>query len=177
MSTTRTPTPTPNATGRREDRDGTAYLVFERSFRAPITDVWAAVTESDRLVRWIGHWSGDPASGAVSFWMTAEAADAPEETIHIDECEAPRRVVMRSARPDDSSLEWLWQIDLAENDGVTTLTFAQEVGDTTLAEGVGPGWDYYLDRMVAAETGGDPGAIDFDEYFPVLSDHYRVELA
>jgi hypothetical protein len=109
--------------------------------------------------------------------MTAEAADAPEETIFIDECDAPRRLVMRSARPDDHTLEWRWQVDLAEADGVTTLTFAQEVGDAVLAESVGPGWDYYLDRMVAAETGDDLGSIDFDDYYPVLAEHYRAELA
>jgi hypothetical protein len=60
---------------------------------------------------------------------------------------------------------------------VTTLTFAQEVGDAVLAESVGPGWDYYLDRMVAAETGDDLGSIDFDDYYPVLAEHYRAELA
>ena len=174
MSTTTT---APRPTGRHEERDGTAYLVFERTFRAPITDVWAAVTESDRLVRWIGLWTGDPSTGAVAFRMTAEAPDAPEETIHIDECDAPRRLTMRSGRPDDPTLEWRWQIDLAERDGVTTLRFAQEVADTTLAEGVGPGWDYYLDRMVAVETGGDLAAIDFDDYFPAFTEHYRSELA
>lgn len=119
----------------------------------------------------------DPTSGAVAFRMTAESPDAPEETIHIDECDAPRRLTMRSARPDDHTLEWLWQVDLTEADGVTTLTFAQEVGDTTFAESVGPGWDYYLDRMVAAETGGDLGAIDFDDYFPAFAGHFRSELA
>ncbi|KGN31515.1 activator of HSP90 ATPase [Knoellia sinensis KCTC 19936] len=173
MTTTQ---PTPRATGRREERDGTAYLVFERTFRAPIGDVWAAVTESDRLVRWIGHWAGDPSTGAVSFFMTAEAEDAPAETVHIDECDAPRRLVMRSARPDDHSEEWRWQIDLAESDGVTTLVFAQEVSDVVLAESVGPGWDYYLDRMVAAEAGADLAAIDFNDYYPVFAEHYRREL-
>lgn len=172
-----TTTPIPSATGRREDRDGTAYLVFERTFRASITDVWAAVTESDRLVRWIGHWAGDPTSGAVSFWMTAESADAPEETIHIDECVAPHRLVMRSARPDETGEEWLWQVDLTESGGVTTLTFAQEVVDPTLAESVGPGWDYYLDRMVAAEGGKDLGSISFDDYYPAFAEHYRRQLA
>ena len=52
-------TPPPVPTGRREDRDGTTYVVFERTFRAPIADVWAAVTESDRLGRWIGIWGED----------------------------------------------------------------------------------------------------------------------
>jgi uncharacterized protein YndB with AHSA1/START domain len=167
----------PRPTGRREDRDGTAYVVFERTFAAPIADVWAAVTESDRLSRWIGNWTGDPARGSISFFMTAEAEDAPAETIWIDECHEPTRLVMRSARPDDHSEVWSWQIDLAEADGVTTLTFAQEVVDVELAESVGPGWDYYLDRMVAAETDGDLSAIDFDDYYPEFAAYYRAELS
>jgi uncharacterized protein YndB with AHSA1/START domain len=174
MSETHT---TPRPTGRRDDRDGTAYVVFERTFAAPIADVWAAVTEPERLVRWIGTWAGDPASGEVAFRMTAEAEDAPEERILIDECHEPTRLVMRSARPDDHSEVWSWQIDLSEADGVTTLTFAQEVVDVELAESVGPGWDYYLDRMVAAETGGDPSVIDFDDYYPAFAAYYRAELS
>ena len=168
--------PHPEPTGRREVRDGRAYVVFERTFRAPIADVWAAVTESDRLGRWIGIWSGDPASGSIAFRMTAEAEDAPEETIWIDECTAPTRLVMCSARPDERQRSGAG-VDLDESDGVTTLTFAQEAIDVSLAESVGPGWDYYLDRLVAAETGADLAAIEFDEYYPAFAAHYRAELA
>lgn len=168
---------TPGPTGHRDERAGTTYLVFQRTFAAPVADVWAAVTEPQRLERWIGTWAGDPVSGEVAFRMTAEAEDAPEERILIEECREPTRLVMRTARPDDEGQTWLWQIDLAEVDGFTTLTFAQEVVDVPLAESVGPGWDYYLDRMVTAETGGDPSAIDFDDYYPAFTAHYRAELA
>jgi uncharacterized protein YndB with AHSA1/START domain len=164
---------TPRATGRREDRGGTAYLVFERTFRAPVTDVWAAVTAPERLERWIGSWTGDPASGSVAFRMTAEGDDVPEEAIHIDECHEPTRLRLRSARPDDQGLLWVWQLDLAETGGVTTLRFAQELADATLAESIGPGWDYYLDRLVAAETGEGLADVVFDDYFPAFAGHYR----
>ena len=87
---------TPRATGRREDRDGTAYLVFERTFRAPVEDVWAAVTAPERLERWIGTWTGDPASGSVAFRMTAEGEGAPEEEMVIRECDPPRRLAVTS---------------------------------------------------------------------------------
>ena len=167
---------TPRPTGRREERHGETYVVFERTFRAPIEDVWAAVTESDRMSRWIGEWSGDPASGSVTFRMTAEGDDVADETIWIDECVPPRRVVMRSAQPGESDETWAWEIDLAEADGTTTLTFAQGFTDPTMAESVGPGWDYYLDRLVAAETGTDLAAIDFVDYYPAFAGHYRAEL-
>ena len=168
---------TPRPTGRREERDGESYLVFERTFRAPIDDVWAAVTESERLGRWIGVWTGDPAAGSVTFRMTAEVDDVDDETIWIDECVPPRRLVMRSAQPVEDDQLWAWQVDLTETDGVTTLTFAQGVTDTELAESVGPGWDYYLDRLVAAHAGDDVAAIDFDAYYPAFKEHYRAALA
>ena len=168
---------TPRPTGRREERDGESYLVFERTFRAPIDDVWAAVTESERLGRWIGVWTGDPTSGSVTFRMTAEGDDVADETIWIDECVPPRRLVMRSAQPVEDDQLWAWQVDLTETDGVTTLTFAQGVTDTELAESVGPGWDYYLDRLVAAHAGKDVAAIDFDAYYPAFKEHYRAALA
>ena len=47
-----------------------------------------------------------------------------------------------------------------------------------MAESVGPGWEFYLDRLVAAETGGDVAAIDFErDYYPAMVEHYRAELA
>ena len=46
--------------------------------------------------------------------------------------------------------------------------------DPDEVESVGPGWEYYLDRLVAAETGGDPDAVDFArDYHPAMSGHYR----
>ena len=79
-------------------RDGVRRLVIDREFRAPIEDVWAAVTESDRLERWIGTWTGDPASGAVLFRMTAEGDDAAAEDMEIRECDPPRRLARDLAR-------------------------------------------------------------------------------
>jgi uncharacterized protein YndB with AHSA1/START domain len=38
------------ATGRKDERDP-SWVVFSRTFRAPVEDVWAAVTEPDRLER------------------------------------------------------------------------------------------------------------------------------
>ena len=41
-----------------------------------------------------------------------------------------------------------------------------------MAESVGPGWEYYLDRLVAAEAGRDPATLVWDDYYPVLKDAY-----
>ncbi len=168
---------TTTATGHRELRHGNPYLVMTREFRAPIEDVWAAVTESDRLARWIGTWSGDPADGRVSFQMRFAGDDVPSEEFVIDECEAPRRLAITTEAPyEQGNVTWHLELDLAEAGGVTTLTFAQSVPDPAMAQGVGPGWDFYLDRMVVAETGGDVAAVVFDDYYPALSEHYKGEF-
>ena len=63
-------------------------------------------------------------------------------------------------------------------DGATTLAFGQVVHDRAAFESIGPGWDYYLDRLVAAETGADVAAVDFAaDYFPALQGHYAALLA
>lgn len=149
--------------GRRESVDGLDYVVLTRTFAAPTEAVWAAVTESDRLARWIGTWRGDPASGSVRFQMNAEGDDAPEETFHVLACEPPHRLVVETWSETDRST-WHFVVTLAEDAGTTTLTFAQAVPTAELAAGVGPGWSYYLDRLVAAETGGDVDALDWEAY-------------
>lgn len=163
---------TTTPTGRREMREGTSYVVYTRTFAAPIEDVWAAVTEPERLVRWIGTWTGDPASGSVSFRMTAEGEDVEAQDYLIDVCEPPRRLVTRSRIGDDPFV-WQLELDLEERDGVTTLTFGQVMADPDLAENVGPGWDYYLDRLVAAEAGRPVGEVVWDDYYPAQSEFYR----
>ena len=169
--------------GHRETRNGAEQVVFTRTFAAPLADVWAACTEPEQMQRWIGTWTGDPASGEVAFRMTAEGDDVPEEVYLVEVCEPPRRLVLRSrdAAPfsaDGSGPRVAWQhtLDLEEAAGVTTLTFTQAVPDgptgVDLVASVGPGWDYYLDRLVTTAGGGDPGSLAFEPYLE-RSEHYR----
>ncbi len=115
----------PAPTGRREHRDGKEFLVIERRFTAPIESVWAAVTEPERLARWIGTWTGDPASGAVDFRMLYEGEGPATEVFTILECEEPRRLAVTSTVPFDEGrlVEWHLTLDLTEAAGVTTLAF------------------------------------------------------
>jgi uncharacterized protein YndB with AHSA1/START domain len=168
---------TATPTGRREWRDGTSYVVLERSFEAPIEAVWAAVTEPARMSRWIGTWTGDPRTGEVKFRMGFEGDDAPDEPMTIDECDPPRRLATRHTIPGGDDFVWRLELDLDEVDGVTTLTFAQVMGDPDIAENVGPGWDYYLDRLVAVEAGRDPADLVWEDYYPAQAEFYSAAFA
>lgn len=164
----------PEPVGRREERHGGASVVIERTFRAPVGDVWAAVTEPERLVRWIGTWSGDPASGVVRFRMTAEGEDVEAESVTVHECDPPRRLVLSWVSGPPASGVWEVELDLSEEAGVTTLTFAQRVPDTATGRDVGPGWEYYLDRLVAAQGDGDVGEVAWTDYEGMAAHYERL---
>ncbi len=177
-------TTTPDRLARRGTSDGAQRIVFHRTFAAPLADVWAACTEPARMQRWIGTWSGDPASGEIAFRMTAEGEDVPEEVYVVEACEPPHRFTVhsREAAPfsEDASgprVVWRLTLELSEQEGVTTLVFSQDAPDGPLgaevAASVGPGWDYYLDRLAVALRGGDPGEVAFAPYLE-RSEHSRA---
>jgi len=163
-----------NPTGTIVERDGTHVLIQTRTFAAPIEDVWAAVTEPERLARWIGSWEGDPESGSVDFRMLFEGDDHDGEAMEIRVCEPPSRLHLTSRVGEEV---WLLELDLTHADGVTTLTFSQPGVTAEQVGSVGPGWDYYLDRLVDVETGADPALRDFErDYYPSTSAHYADQF-
>lgn len=161
---------TPTTSGRRDEREA-GWVVLPRTFRMPRDEVWKAVTEPERLERWIGTWSGDPAEGRVSFRMTAEGEDIPANDYVITGCRPTEHLGLEA---DAAGMHFELRLDLSEEDGVTTLLFAQRMSDPEMASSVGPGWEYYLDRLVAAETGGDVADVKWDDYYPALADDYRA---
>lgn len=157
-------------TGRHRTRSEGEAVEFTRTYRAGIDDVWSAVTESDRLARWIGFYAGDPQQGFVDFTMNAEG----EENLvpvryEIRRCEPPH--VLRVSSTDDVGT-WDLIVELTASDGLVTLTFSQIIDDPMTIENTGPGWEYYLDRLSAVMTGADVDALDFDDYYPAQRQHY-----
>ncbi|MBE9925882.1 SRPBCC family protein [Cellulosimicrobium cellulans] len=144
-------------------------LVVTRTFHAAADDVWASLTEPDRLARWIGYWEGDPATGHVEFFMTAESDDPDPEEYRITRCEPPHRFAGVTSSGDQT---WHLSFELSEQDGVTTLTFRQLLGPGDDARNVGPGWEYYLDRLVAVREGRDAATVPWEPYLAGLADHY-----
>ena len=89
-------------------------------------------------------------------------------------CEPPHRLHLTTQVGEE---QWLLELDLTHADGVTTLTFAQPGVPAEQVGAVGPGWDYYLDRLVDVETGADPALRDFErDYYPATSEHYTGQL-
>ena len=143
-----------------------------RTLSAPVEQVWAAVTDPDRLERWFGRWSGDPASGEVDVVMTSEGQTEPEP-MTVSACEPPTRLAVVSRGPDGP---WPLELVLAAADQGTRLTFTHVLHEPYDAASIGPGWQYYLDRLEAV-LAGTPVPTDFDEYLPGLAGAYAVPPA
>jgi uncharacterized protein YndB with AHSA1/START domain len=113
-------------------------LVLQRTFRAPIEDIWASITESERTARWLGPWTGEGApGGTVELTLSAEDG-APVAAVHIEACEPPHhlRVAM-----DDAAGSWRLAADLTEAGGLTTLRLTHHLDEAADPGSTGPGWE------------------------------------
>lgn len=144
-------------------------LEFVRRYAQPPHDVWAAITDPERTARWFGTWTGDPASGTVHLTMTEDEGATPQPAT-IVECEPAARLVLVLPNPDGP-----WPLSvLLEPDGAgTRLVFTHRLAEPHDASSVGPGWQYYLDRL-GAVVAGAPVPDDFDAYYPALAEAYPL---
>jgi uncharacterized protein YndB with AHSA1/START domain len=136
--------------------DGKA-LVVSRTFHASLEDVWASVTEPDRTARWFGAWRGEPGPGRVIKIQMGFEDQAPWLDKRIDVCEPPRRLAL-SNESGDMRIELL----LSERDGETELRLVHHLDPSDDVGAYGPGWEYYLDMLVAARD--DLPTPNFDHY-------------
>lgn len=145
-------------------------LTLRRHFRAPIADVWRSVTDPVATARWYGAWEGQGGAGStVRVQMGFEEGKPWYEAV-IDECEPPRRLKMTSHNYGT----WILSITLHEVDGGTELVFVNHQVDPSMAASVGPGWEYYLDNLVAAREGRELPA--FSAYYPSQKEYYQAAL-
>lgn len=142
-------------------------LILTRRFRAPIHDVWTSVTKSESTARWFGPWEGDAGPGKVVRLQLVHERGRPWTEVAIEDCEAPRRLPLTMR---DEFGAWRLELSLTQTEDTTTLRFVQHLSDRELAGAVGPGWEYYLDMLVAAREGKTLPS--FDDYYPSQKAYY-----
>ena len=146
-------------------------LVLPRTFRAPIDDVWAAITEPERTARWFGPWEGDAAPGRMIRVQMLFEDEEPWMDLRVDACEPPRRLAVSSA---DESGAWRMEVLLESRGTTTELRLVHHLDSADKIPEAGPGWEYYLDMLTAAFD-GTPRP-DFADYHPAMTPYF-TELA
>lgn len=157
----------PVPTGRLSRTDTGLDLILTRVFQAPVEDVWASVTDPERTARWFGPWRGEGATGGTVQVQMAFEEERPWYDLRIEVCDPPRRLAVTMTD------EWgVWRVEflLSTVDGGTELRFIQHLDtDEGLAD-IGPGWEYYLDMLVASRS--DAPRPDFDDYHPAMKSYF-----
>ena len=144
-------------------------LEMTRRYKAPVEDVWASITEPERTARWFASWRGEGRPGATVRLALVHEDGQPECDLTIVACEPPHRLEVEVS---DEGGHWHMEARLAEDGGVTTLTFVHHLAPETDLTTTGPAWEYYLDRLTAAVTGAPEP--DFDDYYPAQIAHYKA---
>ena len=150
--------------------DGRRRLEFRRSWPDPIEEVWAALTEPQRLARWIGIYEGERRPGGTgTFAMTQEEGEAAGQPTTIVECDPPRRLVIEwpEAREQMERID----LDLWREDGRTVLRFVQFFPAATDVVDWALGWHWYLDKLAAEIDGGAPPT-DWDAFVAEVGPAY-----
>ena len=162
------PTTGPRLLGRLLTSDGTGVVRLEDRLATGPEDLWEALTDPDRLARWLGTVDGDLAVGGEfrGHW----AASGWEGTCRVEVCERPHRIRVRTASED-------------QPDGVVELTLRADGDDTVLTledRGVpvddlpayGAGDQVHLEDLAAHLAGG--GRCDararWQELFPAYQE-------
>jgi uncharacterized protein YndB with AHSA1/START domain len=154
---------TAQPTGRLRGDD----LVLTRQFRASIEDVWASITDPSSTARWFGRWEGKPGAGNEIRVQMGFEDGQPWLTKMIEVCEAPRRLVLTSV---GSSFTSRLELALKPSHDGCELEFIHHAIDRAKVGEVGPGWEYYLDALVASR--GDGARPTFDAYYPAQKAYF-----
>jgi uncharacterized protein YndB with AHSA1/START domain len=152
------------------EADGRQRLEFRRSWPEPIEDVWAALTEPDRLARWIGAYDGARGPGGTgTFTMTYEEGEHAGEPMTVVECDPPRRLVVEWVQADAQG--WRVDVDLSTEDGRTVLRFVQFFPAGADVVDFAMGWHWYLDKFGAVVGRSEPPA-DWDTFLAATGPAY-----
>jgi uncharacterized protein YndB with AHSA1/START domain len=139
-------------------------LEREVAIAASPETVWEFLVDPDKATRWMGQeCSFDARPGGIYRCAVIPGHTARGEFVALD---PPRRVVFtwgwepgedgpNPVPPGSSTIE----IELVPDGEGTLLRFAhRDLPTAEAAESHAHGWDHYLERLVIAAPGGDPGS-------------------
>jgi uncharacterized protein YndB with AHSA1/START domain len=150
--------------GTLRSADGKGVVRMEDRFNTDIDDLWSALTDPDRLTRWLGEVEGDLRLGGE---FRARFTSQWEGTGRIETCEPPRqlRVVTKHVRQtDEHPIE---AILTADGDG-TILVIEERGMPLDHLPDYGAGWQVQVEDLAAYLAGRERSDMEarWDELLP-----------
>jgi uncharacterized protein YndB with AHSA1/START domain len=146
--------------------DGAGVVRLEDRFDTDIDDLWSALTQRERLARWIGVFEGDLRLGGE--FRARYFTSGWEGTGRVDECEPPRRLLVRS-RGTDATEEHSMEATLTADGDQTILVIESRGMPLEHVAGYGAGEQIHIEDLAIYLSGAERPDMEarFHELYPV----------
>ncbi|MFC0003413.1 SRPBCC domain-containing protein [Micromonospora siamensis] len=148
--------------------DGKGVVRMQDRLDSPLDDVWTALTEPERLARWLGTVEGDFVLGGE---LRAQFFDGWEGTGRVEVCE-PRQRVLVVTRHHRQSYEQATEITLAADGDGTVLVWEERGMSMEHVAPYGAGVQVHVEDLagyLAGRERGD-GEARWKELFPAYEE-------
>jgi uncharacterized protein YndB with AHSA1/START domain len=146
---------------------------FERRYEYPPEDVWSALTEPERLGRWLANVAELELAVGGRFHLVWHDADGTQETLGTVLALEPGRLLeLNWTYPDEPDSVVRFELR-PDGDGTILVLDHRGLPPRAIA-GYGAGWHSHLDSL-DAHLGG--GKADWDVRFAELGPSYEREAA
>lgn len=139
---------------------------FDRVYQTTADDLWEAVTDPDRLERWMARVTGDLREGGT---FTIHFDDNDTAQCRIESCSPRERFVW--IWPHESS-ESQVEVEVVPDGDAARLRLVHSRLTQTQAPEYAAGWDVYL-RRLTDDIAGTPSG-DWWEAWETLAQQYRA---
>jgi uncharacterized protein YndB with AHSA1/START domain len=126
--------------------DGKGVVRVEDRFDTDIETVWSALTDPSRLASWWGKVEGDLRLGGE--YRAKVLASGWEGTGRVEACEAPRRLLLLTRRPDEPDEQSI-EVTLTADGDQTTLVWEERGIPVAYLAGYGAGIQVHVEDLGA----------------------------
>jgi uncharacterized protein YndB with AHSA1/START domain len=146
---------------------GKGVVRMEDVYETDAEDLWSALTEPERLARWIGDVRGDLHVGGTFHAALTSSWEGPGR---VDTCERPTRLTltMDPGQPDETVID----AHLSVEGGHTRLVIEERGLPLAHVSGHGAGWQAHVEDLVAHLAGHERG--DWHARWTELIPGYRA---
>ena len=132
--------------GELRSSDGQGVVIMTERFETDLDDLWSALTDPDRLSRWLGEFDGELRLGEAYRWRFF--ASGAEGVGRVVSCRPPIRFGV-ATRAQDETDEQLLELTLSASDGGSVLVLEQRGLPLDWLAAFGAGIQVHVEDLVA----------------------------
>lgn len=152
-----------------EESPAGTRIVITREVEFTPAALWDAFTTTRGLEPWVGILRGSREANDLTFSMTEGGQEAKPARVAIQRCREPHELAFTT---ESEYGNWNLGVEFAATDAGSSIRFIHLLGPNDDPSNIGPGWEYYLERVILSLRGGDVDSVAWDEYYPVLAPAY-----